>query len=119
MLRAETGKEFAAIREQMAAVRRYPDGIRSRTFCHQRFTGSSRKIYLRCEILALGTRGEALRMRNILLIELAGAVGLVVVTGLKADDKKVTFGADTLVVTRSVYMSAAALQVRLLPFLTP
>lgn len=58
-------------------------------------------------------------MRNILLIELAGAVGLVVVTGLKADDKKVTFGADTLVVTRSVYMSAAALQVRLLPFLTP
>ena len=36
-------------------------------------------------------------------------MGLVVVTGLKADDKKVTFGANTLVVTRSVYTGTADL----------
>ena len=48
-------------------------------------------------------------MRKILLAGLAASMGLVVVTGLKADDKKVTFGANTLVVTRSVYMGTADL----------
>ena len=37
---------------------------------------------------------------------LAGAIGLVAVTGLKAD-KKETFEPDTLVVTRSVYTGTA------------
>lgn len=45
-------------------------------------------------------------MRRILLTGLAPAIGLAVV-GLKADDKKVIFGPDTLVVTRSVYMGTA------------
>ena len=46
-------------------------------------------------------------MRRTLLTGLAAAMGLVVVTGLKAEDKKVQFGADTLVVTRSVYTGTA------------
>ena len=46
-------------------------------------------------------------MKKIFLLGLAGAIGLVVVTGLKADDKKVIFGPDTLVVTRSVYTGTA------------
>ena len=46
-------------------------------------------------------------MRRGLLTELAAAMGLVVVVGLKADDKKVIFGPDTLVVTRSVYTGTA------------
>src|SRR5580692_8710000 len=48
-------------------------------------------------------------MRRILLTGIAGAMGLVIVTGLKADDKKGIFGADTLVVTRSVYEGTADL----------
>ena len=46
-------------------------------------------------------------MRRTLLTGLAAAMGLVVVVGLKADDKKVIFGPDTLVVTRSVYTGTA------------
>jgi hypothetical protein len=46
-------------------------------------------------------------MKEIFLLGLAGAIGLAVITGLKADDKKVQFRADTLVVTRSVYTGTA------------
>ena len=48
-------------------------------------------------------------MRKILLTGLAGVIGLVVVTGLKAEDKKVKFAPNTLVVTRSLYLGTADL----------
>jgi hypothetical protein len=46
-------------------------------------------------------------MKRIFLSGLAGTIGLVVVSGLRAEDKKVQFAADTLVVTRSVYTGTA------------
>jgi hypothetical protein len=48
-------------------------------------------------------------MRKILLTGLAGAIGFVVVARLNAEDKKVKFQPDTLVVTRSVYMGTVDL----------